>query len=70
MQKILTLSLCGFILLAMSSTAMADSFDEALSAYQVGEYRQAMETWMIEAEKGNADAQYTLGFMYTFDQGG
>ena len=52
------------ILLLCSSVARADDFDDAMDAYQKGNYVQAIELFRSLATHGNAGAQYNLGLMY------
>ncbi len=51
------------------SAAYADSFDDALRAYERGQYKQAMQLWRGLAHGENAAAQYQLGLMHENGQG-
>ena len=44
-------------------------FAEGREAYQAGNYGEAFERLIVEAEAGNPDAQYTIGYMYFEGQG-
>ena len=44
-------------------------FAEGREAYQAGDYGEAFERLIVEAEAGNPDAQYTIGYMYFEGQG-
>ena len=57
------------ILMLCSSVARADEFDDGVKAYNEGNYTQAIELFRPLAIQGNADAQYSLGFMYTSGKG-
>jgi TPR repeat protein len=51
--------------LALSAAPVsAGVSDDALAAYQRGDYAEAMQLWRPLAEQGNALAQYNLGVMY------
>ena len=55
----------------MASTESADSerFEAGREAWLAGDYGQAFELLLTEAEGGNAEAQYTIGYMYYVGQG-
>ncbi len=42
---------------------------EGIRSFQVQDYRQAFIRLKPEAEKGQADAQYAIGYMYYYGQG-
>lgn len=42
---------------------------EGIRCFQVQDYRQAFIRLMPEAEKGNPDAQYAVGYMFYYGQG-
>lgn len=44
-------------------------FQEGREAYLAGDYGEAFERLIVEAEEGNAEAQYTIGYMYYEGQG-
>jgi len=44
-------------------------FDEAVAAYQRGDYATAIRKFRPLAEQGNAEAQFNLGIMYDNGQG-
>ncbi len=44
-------------------------FQRGMDAYNRGNYATALKEWMPLAEKGDAEAQYNLGFMYSKGQG-
>lgn len=45
------------------------TFQEGKAAYLDGHYSRAFELLLGEAQQGNADAQYTIGYMYYLGQG-
>jgi TPR repeat protein len=49
--------------------ARADTFDDALAAYERGAYETAISLFLPLAEQGNAVAQNNLAFMYESGQG-
>ena len=57
------------ILTLCSSVARADDFDDAMDAYQKGNYVQAIELLRPLAAKGDAVAQFNLGLMYDNGEG-
>ncbi len=54
---------CGRFILGLTAPAWA-GMDEALAAYQRGDYATALREWRPLAKQGNAKAQQYLGFMY------
>ena len=62
--------LAGVILAVMlTGGAAAEPFQEAVTAYQRGDYATALRLWRLLAEQGDASAQYNLGVMYITGQG-
>ena len=57
----------GLVLCATS--AYGQSFKEAIEAYRRGDYETAARGFKAFAQKGNAQAQHNLGFMYAKGQG-
>lgn len=57
-----------FALLAIGSAA-AGSFEDAIKAYERGDYETAFNKFKIVAESGNADAQVNVGAMYANGEG-
>ena len=49
--------------------ANAGPFDEAVAAYESGDYQTAFQKFMPAAEGGNADAQVNIGGMYANGEG-
>jgi TPR repeat protein len=58
-----------WLLLGITGSAWAGPFDDAGAAYQRGDYETAFELLKPLADKGNADAQFTVGLMYELGQG-
>ena len=60
----------GIVALALLATlpgapvAEGQTFDEAVAAYGRGDYATAVRGFLVHAEQGDADAQFSLGFMY------
>lgn len=52
-----------------SGIVKANDSDDALAAYQNGNFERAAELWHAIAEKGDATAQYSLGQMYEQGKG-
>lgn len=55
---------CGLIAYLLAKQAGADELSAAYSAYFNGNYAIALKLMMPLAEKGNANAQFILGYMY------
>jgi TPR repeat protein len=58
------------MLVAIGGAASAGPFEDAVAAYQRGDYATALRLWHPLAEQGDADAQFHLGVMYESGQGG
>lgn len=57
------------IALMLAGPAVAGPFEDAASAYNRGDYAAALRLLRPLAERGNADAQFNLGFMYDLGKG-
>ncbi len=49
--------------------AVAGPYEDARDAYASGDYATALRLWRPLAEQGHADAQYSLGVMYSQGRG-
>ncbi len=52
------------LLAALAGTAVAGPYEDAISAYERGDYATALREFRVLAEQGDAKAQNTLGHMY------
>jgi uncharacterized protein len=68
-KRIKTILAGGLLALALFGTAMAGPLEDALAAYQRGDYATALSHWRPLADQGNAVAQNGLGRMYAQGQG-
>ena len=65
----------GIVALALLATlsgapvAAGQTFDEAVAAYDRGDYATAVRGFLVHAEQGDATAQYKLGVMYNYGEG-
>ena len=65
----------GIVALALLATlpgapvAAGQTFDEAVAAYDRGDYATAVRGFLVHAEQGHASAQYDLGVMYNYGWG-
>ena len=65
----------GIVALALLATlpgapvAAGQTFDEAVAAYDRGDYATAVRGFLVHAEQGDATAQYKLGLMYATGRG-
>ncbi len=57
------------LLAALAGTAVAGPFEDAVSAYDRGDYATARREFRVLAEKGLAEAQFNLGLIYEYGQG-
>jgi tetratricopeptide (TPR) repeat protein len=64
-----TLVRASLVLVAIGGAATAGPFEDAVAAYQSGDYGAALKVWSRLAEQGDADAQFRLGVMYESGQG-
>ena len=55
--------------LLVSAPAPADPFDNALDAFNAGDYATAFSTWWPLAKAGDAKSEASLGFMYYSGKG-
>lgn len=74
MRKILPkqfrqLSIALFFLLAGGHSALAQSYERGLSAYNRADYETALREWDALAQFGDPQAQFGLGLMHTFGHG-
>jgi TPR repeat protein len=53
----------------ISGAAIAGPFEDALSAYNNGNYAVALRNFRVLAEQGDARARYNLGLMYWYGDG-
>ena len=63
----------GLLILSISTplsiTAFGGQFDDAIAAYERGDYATAFRLMKPLAEKGDAKAQHNLGVMYDYGRG-
>jgi TPR repeat protein len=52
------------VLLLTVGTAQAGLFEDGLAASKRGDYSEAVMLYRLAAAQGNADAQFSLGYMY------
>ena len=57
-------ALLAALLLVMSAAPALADMKDAWAAYDRGDYDSAAKLFRVEAEKGDSEAQYMLGFMY------
>ena len=60
----------SLMLVAIGGAATAGPLEDAVAAYQRGDYATALSRWHRLAEQGDAEAQFHLGVMYESGQGG
>ena len=57
------------VILLSSCYMQGMNLREGIHSFQVQDYRQAFIRLKPEAEKGQPDAQYAIGYMYYYGQG-
>ncbi len=62
-------SICVLLLLAGLALAAEGDYQLGLSAYERGDYAEAMAQWLPLAEHGDPDAQYRVGRLYYYGRG-
>jgi TPR repeat protein len=70
MSKWCASAIAAFFLLSAPSSALSGELEEAYLAQRRGDYATAMEKLRALAERGDADAQLSLGLMFVKGQGG
>jgi len=66
--------LCGLLILIMlftqaCTTVREYNLQDGIRSFRVQDYRHAFIRLKPEAEKGQRDAQYAIGYMYYYGQG-
>ena len=64
----LLLAAVGTVMLTVSAVAQTP-FDQAVTAYNQGDYATALRLWRPLAEQGSPAAQYNLGIMHSSGEG-
>lgn len=67
MQKLFMALSAAMLLTACAGTGSpgdSERFKQGRDAYLSGDYSEAFERLITEADAGNPDAQYTIGYMY------
>ena len=59
----------SFCMLLSGCVTSGYNLSEGIKSFQVQNYRQAFIRLKPEAEKGQADAEYAVGYMYYYGQG-
>lgn len=59
------------LLIPLMTACITSGFNlrEGITSFKVQDYRRAFIRLMPEAERGNPDAQYAIGYMYYYGQG-
>lgn len=68
-KQIKTFLAGGLLALTLFGAAAAGPVEDALAAYERGDYATALQICRALADQGNADAQNNLGRMYANGQG-
>jgi TPR repeat protein len=67
--RIKNLFVGGFLTVALFGAAMAGPLEEGRTAYESGDYAEALRLWRPPANQGNAILQAQIGAMYANGQG-
>lgn len=68
-HRLVCASICFLLFLFWVSPAMAQSFDDALAAYQQHDYVKALRLFEALGDQGNVEAQHNAGHMYNLGVG-
>ena len=68
-MRLIYILICICSLLTGCVTTSGISLREGIKSFQIQNYRQAFILLKPEAKKGQADAQYAVGYMYYYGQG-
>lgn len=61
--------LLGLALVMISQNGCVNNLKSGINSFRVQDYRQAFLRLKPEAERGQPDAQYAVGYMYYYGQG-
>jgi TPR repeat protein len=61
--------LAVLLLILLALPVHAQNADEAIAAWERGDYRTALEIWQPLAERGDKNAQFGLVNLYTYGRG-
>jgi TPR repeat protein len=62
-------SICALLLFAGLALAADGDYQLGLSAYERGDYVEAVQQWLPLAERGDAESQYRIGRLYYYGRG-
>jgi TPR repeat protein len=57
------------IFCTLASVSSGDNLEDAIEAFNFGDFKKAFELYLIEAKNGNASAQTNLGTLYAIGKG-
>ena len=57
------------LLMLLSSCGATTGFNKGFQAFEAGDFKTTLAEWNPLAEKGNVEAQYSLGVMYATGEG-
>lgn len=63
-HRLVCVSICFLLFLLWASPGMAQSFDDAIAAYQRQDYAKALSLFEALGNQGSAEAQHNAGLMY------
>ncbi|WP_419420971.1 tetratricopeptide repeat protein [Legionella sp. D16C41] len=71
MQVVVRLALLAVLTIALVCcvNTTTSNFAQGINYFKVKEYRRAFIRLMPEAERGQSDAQYAVGYMYYYGEG-
>jgi TPR repeat protein len=62
-------TLCVLLLISGLALAAAGDYQLGLSAYERGDFAEALDQWLPLAQRGDAEAQYRVGRLYYYGRG-
>lgn len=69
MRILLRLAMLGILILSLSACLARHNLQEGINNFLHQEYRQAFVRLKPEAERGNPEAMYAVGYMYYYGAG-
>ena len=63
-RTVLQIALALSVALLLHNTAVAGPFDDAVAAYDQGQFDKALQLWLPLAQQGNVVAQFNVAALY------
>ncbi|WP_131781757.1 SEL1-like repeat protein [Legionella gresilensis] len=71
MQRVVRLALLAVLVIVLTACVAlkGSDFSQGIKCFRAGDYRKAFIRLKPEADKGQCDAQYAIGYMYYYGRG-